>query len=428
MENKAAIIMATSIICLALVFSAGCAEKVVDQESSAIKEETGSQISETGENYRVVTDMRGKEVKVPKDIQRVVTVSDGLIEGVMTVLGEEEAIVGVGSSCIQRVFVYEYETASGENYTYKEGMNPVTYLNPWIRDLPLIAQSGRAMNYETLASLNPDVVIIRLGSCTLRSADDEGVIKTIETIESLGIPLIVLYGPPCYEDPDISKISREICIIGQVFGKEDQAIELAKYLESVIEMVKERTKDIYESEKPEVLMFGLSPKSRDAGGAGTVCGIDTIESYFIEDMVNAKNAYKGAGSRYKGTGEILSTEQVLALNPDVIVLPTYSGYHPPSELYTAPYYQNLQELDAVKNKRVLSLPWSPCNCAKRLEYPIDIMVIAKAAYPERFDDIDLSEWLLEFYLNVYGVNVTTAEKLRSAQWMDWTLETDVCCE
>ncbi|MDY6964755.1 MAG: ABC transporter substrate-binding protein [Halobacteriota archaeon] len=423
MENKAAIIMAISMICLALIFSAGCAEQVVDQESSAMKEEIGIQVPETEENHRIVTDMRGKEVKVPKDIKRVVTVSDGLIVGVMTVLGEEETIAGVGSSCIQRVFVYEYQTASGENYTYKDGMNPVTYLNPWIRDLPLIAQSGQAMNYETLAGLDPDVVIIRLGSCTLRSADDGGVIKTIETIESLNIPLIVLYGPPCYEDPDISKISEEIRIIGQVFGKEDRAIELAKYLESVVEMVEERTKDISESEKPEVLMFGLSPKSRDAGGAGTVCGIDTIESYFIEDMVNAKNAYNDTGNR-----DILSTEQVLALNPDVIVLPTSYGYHPPSELYTAPYYQNLQELDAVKNKRVLSLPWSPCNCAKRLEYPIDIMVIAKAAYPERFDDIDLSKWLLEFYQNVYGVNVTTAEELRSAQWMDWTLEADVCCE
>ena len=130
MKYKATIPMAAYMICLALVFSAGCAEQVVDQESSAIKEEIGRQVPDTEENYRIVTDMRGKEVKVPKDIQRVVTVSDGLIEGVMTVLGEEETIVGVGSSCIQRVFVYEYETVSGENYTYKDGMNPVTYLNP----------------------------------------------------------------------------------------------------------------------------------------------------------------------------------------------------------------------------------------------------------------------------------------------------------
>lgn len=181
--------------------------------------------------------------------------------------------------------------------------------------------------------------------------------------------------------------------------------------------MKERTKDIPDEEKPRVLMLGLSPETRGEGGAGDVMGLDTIESYFIEDIVNARNAYQENGY-YK----VLSAEHVLALNPDVIVLSTDFGYHPPRELYEAPYYQNLQELDAVKNKRVTALPWSPCNCDKRLEYPIDVMVITKAAYPERFQDIDLGEWLLDFYQNVYNVDRKTAEGLRSAQWMDWTVE------
>jgi len=49
-------------------------------------------------------------------------------------------------------------------------------------------------------------------------------------------------------------------------------------------------------------------------------------------------------------------------------------------------------------------------------------VIAKAAYPGRFADIDLGEWLLDFYKNVYGVDDGTAKALRSAQWMDWCVE------
>jgi iron complex transport system substrate-binding protein len=77
---------------------------------------------------------------------------------------------------------------------------------------------------------------------------------------------------------------------------------------------------------------------------------------------------------------------------------------------------------AIKDQNVTALPWSPCNCAKRIEYPIDVMVIAKAAYPERFSDIDLGEWLVDFYKNVYGVDDETAKALRSAQWMDWTVE------
>ena len=366
------------------------------------------------EETRTVVDSRGVEVQVPMEIERVVTVSDALIESVMLVLGEEEKIVGVGSSCIQKNYNYTFPTVSGGSYEYQDGMNPVTYLSPRIRGLPLVGSSGTGINYETLAGLDPDLVILRVGSCTLQSMEDEGVQKTISTIEALGIPVVVLKGPPCFDEPDLSTISDEIRIIGQVFGKEERAEELADYLESQTQEIFERTKDIPEPEQPTVLIFGASPTSRQSGGAGSVKGTDTIESYFIEEIVHAKNAFQEAGS------PTISAEQLLALDPNAIVLGTANGYHPPEELYSAPYYQNVAELSAVKNRRVSSFPWEPCNCAKRLEYPIDVMVIAKIAYPERFEDIDLGEWLLDFYKNVYGVDDETAKALRSAQWMDWT--------
>ena len=138
----------------------------------------------------------------------------------------------------------------------------------------------------------------------------------------------------------------------------------------------------------------------------------------IEDVVNAKNAYQVD----VGTFQIVNTEQVLALDPNVIVLCTAWGYHPPGELTDATYYSSLRELSAVKNGRVMSLPWTPCNCAKRLEYPIDVMVIAKAAYPELFEDLALDDWVLEYYMNVYAVDQATAEKLRTAQWRDWCVD------
>ena len=393
------------LLAVLLVLSAGC-----------VGAGQGGTVPEPGPDdngYRTVVDSRGVAVEVPKNIERVVTVSDGLIESTMFVLGEDEKIIGVGSSCLQRVFNYTYPTVSGEAYEYRDGMNPVTYLSPRIRDLPRVGESGAAVNYETLAGLDPDLVILRVGSCTLRSMEDEGVQKTIRTIEALGIPVVVLKAHPCFDEPDLSTISDEIRIIGSVFGKEEKAGKLADYLESRTQMVIERTKDIPEAERPTVLIFGASPTSRKAGGAGNVKGTTTVESYFIEEIVHAKNAYRNTGS------PTVSAEQLLALDPDVIVLGTSNGYHPPEELYSAPYYRNVGELSAIKDRRVSSFPWEPCNCAKRLEYPIDVMVIAKAAYPERFADVDLAEWLLEFYENVYGVDRATAESLRSAQWMDW---------
>ena len=359
------------------------------------------------DGYRTIIDSRGVAVQVPTHIERVVTASAGLIEGTMLVLGEEEKIVGVGSVCVQKISDCTVPTVSGEIYEYRGGMEPVTYLSPRIRDLPLVGE-GTTMNYETLTGLDPDVVILRVTT----SMEDEGVQKMIRTVESLGIPLVVLKGPRCFDEPDISTISDEIRILGAVFGKEQKASELAEYLESQTQMIFERTKDIPDSERPTVIVFGASPTSRQAGGAGMVRGTDMIESYFIEEIVHAKNAFRNAGR------PTISAEQLLALDPDAIVLDTCMGYHPPEELYSAPYYQNVGELSAIKNHRVYALPWT-CRSTKRLEYPIHVMVIAKAAYPERFADIDLGEWLLDYYKNVYGVDDETAKALRSAQWMDW---------
>jgi len=379
---------------------------------------TGTAIA-ADDQYRSIIDSRGVSVMVPIEIGRVVTISDGMIEGVMTNLGLQNKIVGLGSRALQRTWNYTYESLDGETFYYEEGMNPATYLNPKFKGLPLIADD--AVNYEAVASLYPDLIILRVGSCNFWTTDvnDENVQKTIKMIESLDIPLVVLYGPDCYLEPDMSTISDEIVLIGQIFDQEEEATNLAEYIESQVDLIKKRTKDVSDSEITDVLMLGLSPSARNEGGAGVIFGTDTIESFFIEDLAGAKNAFQDVG--YFKT---ISAEHLLSLNPDVIVLCTAAGYHPPRELYEASYYQNLQELDAIKNRRVSALPWTPWNCAKRLEYPIDVMVIATAAYPELFEDIDLGEWLLDFYMNVYNVDRETAEGLRSAQWMDWTLEED----
>nr|MBP7246491.1 hypothetical protein [Brachymonas sp.] len=66
----------------------------------------------------------------------------------------------------------------------------------------------------------------------------------------------------------------------------------------------------------------------------------------------------------------------------------------------------------------------PMNCARRVEYPLDMLVIAKAAYPEQFKDIKVHEFALKFYKDVYKVDDKTAKGLRSTQWLDWTVEND----
>ena len=186
------------------------------------------------------------------------------------------------------------------------------------------------------------------------------------------------------------------------------------YVQETEQMIIERTKNIPEKHRPKVLYFGLSPRVRGKGGAGTLHGVDTAESLTLEKIIHAKNAFQG-----KGRALPVSAEQVYALDPDIIFLPTSQGYHPAGELLTASYYSNLRELRAVKEKKVYPLPWSPMNCARRLEYPLELLIIAKATYPKLFADINIAEFSLEFYKKIYHVDDKTAKALRSEQILDW---------
>lgn len=367
---------------------------------------------------RTITDMRGVTVTVPDFPQAVATIDDGFIEGVMTHLGVIDRVKVIGSWSMKRDYRYVIPSRTGESHEYR-GWNTMKYIHPWLNDLPCVnSPQGNIISYETLAAAAPDVVLLRVGDTTV-GTDKEKIKRTVDTIEALGLPLIVLYSPTWFRSSDLSSMKVEAGIIGELFQKKEQAECLADKLSQTETLIRERTRSISEKERPSVLLFGLRPDVRKKGGAGTVQGTDTPESYIIEQVVHAKNAYQG-----KGTSVPMSAEQIYACDPDVIILPTANGYHPPFELYEAPYYENLQELRAVKNRKVYAMPWSPMNASRRVEYPIDMLIIAKAAYPERFADISVYDFALQFYQDVYGVDEATAKGLRSTQLLDWMADTD----
>ncbi|HJH32666.1 MAG TPA: iron ABC transporter substrate-binding protein [Methanosarcinaceae archaeon] len=370
------------------------------------------------EKKLTLLDMIDRTVTIPRPINRVVTISDGLVESTMIIFGVEDTLVGLGSSCVQRDFEYSYTTNSGEEFTYSGGKNTAGALCPELKDLPLVAQSSTGINYETIAGLDPDIIILISGSCTCGCSEtDEKTMKSIEMIESLAIPVVVLSTPNCC-DADIGAIYESIHILGGVFSKWSEAENLASILEGEVEFIRDRTENISDDEKPRVLYLNLMTLYGGGATVGSVTGIDMIESIFLEDIVNAKNAFDGIGK------PSMSSEQILALDPDVIMLPTCRGYHPAREVYEGESLTDLQDLKVVREKQIYSLPWTPCRCGERLEFPIDLIIEAKACYPDIFSDIIVSDWVIDFYMKVYDVDEDTAGELRSAQWLDWMTEED----
>nr|WP_319540648.1 ABC transporter substrate-binding protein [uncultured Methanospirillum sp.] len=368
---------------------------------------------------RTITDGRGVQVTLPDQINRVVTSSDGFDEAIMYNLGEIDKIVGTSPFLWNISVKWGYPSVKGENVTITPGHTVIETIYPKIKEIPSVIGRGTAPNYEKIAELKPDVFIIRAGDCNYWD-DLKSLNKVIDTLESMGIPTVVTFGPNAAitknnsTETDLDSISNEIKIIGDVFGKEEQAGKLAAYLEQSVDSIKQKTSDVADEKKPKVLLLGLSNKGgSDTGSAGT-WGVDTLDSYLTEDIVNAKNAFQDTGN-----AKVLNAEQIIASNPDVIVLETWRGYHPVGELKDAPYYQIIKDMPAIKNDRIMSMPWMPANCDKRESYPIEAMVLAKAAYPDKFADINISDWLIDFYKNVYNVDENMARKIADAQKMDW---------
>lgn len=260
--------------------------------------------------------------------------------------------------------------------------------------------------FFTIANLNPDLLILR----DMGSAKEE-TDKFLTQIESMGIPVVVLQYPDCYENPKVDTIYDEIELLGQIFKKEDKAEEIVKTMQDAVDDVTSKTHDIPEDEIKSVLYFGAPTSALTKGGVGQAFGLGTVEVAQMEDLVNVRNVYQDKGNN------LISSEQMLALDPDVIILPTWSGYHPPRQLYES-NYTNIQEMRALKDGQVYSLTATPCK-SERLEFPINVMIAAKATYPDRFADVDLKTWIHDYIVKLYNTDETMTQKIMDALMLEY---------
>lgn len=370
-------------------------------------------------NYYIVKDMRGIDIKIPNNLKRVATIDDGLVESVMTYFGVVDKVISIGSWSMKRRYKYESYASGSDKATYLYGLNTALTLNSNLEDLPCInSPQGNIINYETLVKSKPELVILRVGDCTVRGGNQEHIDKTIVMIEKLGLPLFVLYSPSYLKSNGTKSLKDEIYALGKVFNKSKEAEGLYKYLLSIEVMVRDRTKSVKTQDKSRVMYLGLSSSAMSDGGVGLVSG-DAADTYIVEDIVNADNVYNGSTARV-----LFSAEQIYSVDPEVIILFTSNGFHTKDKLYNKKDYKKLGKLRAVKNERVYSLAFNPMYCSIRLEYPIDMLIVAKASYPELFKDIKVHELILDFYKSVYSVDDATAMKLRSNQMLDWTVVDD----
>ena len=352
------------LLCFVMTVSlfAGYSEtKAASEETTQSEEQTETQ--ETGET-REITDMAGRKVTVPaaEDIESVF--STGPVAAIFMYMVALDKLLG-----------WNYELNDVEKSIILEKYH----------DLPNFGM-GDAINYEAVIAANPTIAL----NCG--KINDAMVSDCDALSKSLGIPVIAV-------DNELNNSAEAFRFMGELLGVEDHAEELAEYSEKIFTDIASLA-DIPEDEKVSVY-FGNGEDSLETAPRGS-------QHAQILDAVNVTNVADlelGDGSRVQ-----ISAEQLLAWNPDVIVVngepkADKSGNSAAEDILSNPDYASLK---AVQDNKVYGTPNAPFSWVDRPAGPnrlIGMRWLSAVVYPE-YIKCDVNEEIREFFNLFYHVDLS----------------------
>jgi iron complex transport system substrate-binding protein len=201
-----------------------------------------------------VTDMLGRQVTIPAQVNKVVAIGPGALR-LYVYAGPIEDVVGI-------------EEMDKTNSIGR----PYLLANTDLTELPVIGQGGpnNAPDAEKILTVKPDVIFSTYAS-DASTADD------LQT--KTGIPVVALsYGKTSLFDP---AVDQSLLLIGEVTGQKDKAKVAVDLIASYKEDLANRTKDIPDDQKPSVYVGGLGMKGTH--------GIESTQgNYALLNAINAK--------------------------------------------------------------------------------------------------------------------------------------------
>ena len=352
------------LICLVMSVSllTGYSEtKAATEEPTQSAEQDATQ--ETAET-REITDMAGRKVTVPAAENIESVFSTGPVAAIFLYMVAPDKLLG-----------WNYELNDVEK----------SIILDKYQDLPNFGM-GDAVNYEAVIAANPTIAI------NSGKINDAMVSDCDALSESLGIPVVAV-------DNELNNSAEAFRFMGELLGVEDHAEELAQYAEQVFTDINALS-DIPEEKKVSVY-FGNGEDSLETAPRGS-------QHAQILDAINAVNVADlelGDGSRVQ-----ISAEQLLAWNPDVIVVngepkADKSGSSAAEDILSNPDYASLK---AVQDQKVYGTPNAPFSWVDRPAGPnrlIGMRWFSALIYPE-YIKCDINEEIHKFFDLFYHVDLS----------------------
>ena len=314
---------------------------------------------------QTVTDMIGRSVTVtPGSYKRVVCVGAGALR-MYSYVGDVSLLCGVedidNTSLENRPAMFDsvarpYVLAYGDVFS----------------TLPSCGVGGpmaQTAEAEKILACDPDIVI----------SEFEDVEKSDALQEQLGVPVITLKaGADGVFDP---VFAGSMTLLGKVFGREQQAEALVKFIEDETTAISAKVASIPEESKPSVYICGL-------GNWGTTNHLMTAEIFSSFKVAGVKNVVSGLG--IQGVNALEKEKFVeLSEQMDIMILdaaavknikPLYE--EDPAMFDTCKAWQNGEVyLEMAYNAYYTNFEIALINT----------WFVAKSVYPEAFADVDMTE-------------------------------------
>ncbi len=274
-----------------------------------------------------LVDDTGYPIKINYTPQRIVSLAPSNTE-ILFAIGAGKQVVGVTDYCNYPPEVVELK---------KKGI--------------LKSVGGYStVNIERVMSLKPDLVVASYGNG----------LETIETMRSLGLNVIA------FNPKNITDVMRDILILGKVTGHYDQAKKVVEEMAEKIKRVSEKIKGKKRVRVAHILWHDPI----------WVSGRNTFINEVIE-IAGGENVFEFEGWR------IVSVEDLIAANPDVIIVNSGSGMGGGRNVIYEWIMsdERLKTINAVKNNRVYVID---ADIVSRPSYRLAdaVEIIAKMLHPD----------------------------------------------
>ncbi|MGD9425651.1 ABC transporter substrate-binding protein [Pantoea sp. NSTU24] len=341
-----------------------------------------------------VTDVAGRTVTVPDDIQRVV-LGEGRLFFALSLLE--------GQKPFDRIVGWQGDFRKLDPQTY------ATYRAkfPQIDNIPLIGTtSADTISPENVLKLNPQLAIFGLsGHGPGRESE------LVKQLQKAGVPVVFVD----FRTSPLKNTLPSMALLGKVLNREKQAQDYIRFYQENIRRVTDITQTIPQQEKPTVfieLRASTADECCRSAGKGN-----------MGDFIDLAGGVNIARPLLPGPLGQVNLEKVIAAQPDVYLVsggarPPEAGEPQPTSLVlgaqTTPAHasaslkpllarKGISTLKAVEAGRSFGIWHNYYNSPYNV---LAVQLFAKAFYPQKFADLDPQQTQKQLYKQFLAVEPT----------------------